>query len=336
MALAGRDFLSLGDFTTEEIRTLIRNARRAKAGSPLPTCSGTTLVAIFFNPSLRTRLSFQLAMERLGGSAIVVNAGSDLWALEFGEGVVMDGSAGEHIREAGRVLDRYADVIAVRAFPTFTSWEEDRHDRVVRGFAREAAVPVINMESSLFHPCQGLADAMTVSERLQNPRGRPFLLSWTWHPKALPLAVTHSALLAASHLGMAVTVACPPGYEPDAGILSTAESLAAENGGSLAIAHDQMTAAQGAAVVYAKSWASPVCWGDQEAETAKRKDLRSWQITGELMAATDEAFFMHCLPVRRNVVVADDVLDGPRSGVYDQAENRMWAQMAVLSALLAA
>ena len=130
---------------------------------------------------------------------------------------------------------------------------------------------------------------------------------------------------------MAVTVACPPGYEPDPDVLTTAASVATARGGSVQIAHDQRQAVAGAAVVYAKSWASRTCWGDAEAEAARRKDLRSWQITGELMAATDDAFFMHCLPVRRNVVVSDAVLDGPRCAVYDQAENRVWGQMAVLS-----
>ena len=334
MQLTGRDFLSLGDFTSTEIKGLIKAARAMKRGETVTSLTGKTLVAVFFNPSLRTRLSFQIAMERLGGRAIIVNASSDLWAIEFEDGVVMDGRTGEHVKEAARVLERYADAIAVRAFPAFSSWEEDRRDRVLGSFAREATCPVINMESSLFHPCQGLADAMTMDERLEETRGRPLLVTWTWHPKALPLAVTHSALQAAAHLGMAVRLACPPGYEPDTEVVDTVRRFAGANGGSLDILHDQREAAAGAAVVYAKSWASRECWGDAEAEMQKRAGYRSWQVTEELMAQTDGAFFMHCLPVRRNVVVADAVLDGPRCAVYDEAENRMWGQMAVLNALL--
>jgi N-acetylornithine carbamoyltransferase len=336
MNLTGRDFLSLGDFSSAEIAALIERARAAKRGTALPSLAGKTLVAIFFNPSLRTRVSFQLAMERLGGSAIVLNAGgADTWAIEFRDGVVMDGNTTEHVKEASRVLERYADAIAVRAFPQFTSWDEDRRDIVLRRFAEEASVPVINMESSLFHPCQGLADAMTVCEELGSPAGRTFLLTWAWHPKQLPLAVTHSALHAVAHLGMKITLACPPDYEPDAAILAQAESIARANGGSVEIMHDQKRAAAGADVVYAKSWGCRACWGDPAAEAAKRKDLRGWQVTDEIMAATNDAFFLHCLPVRRNVVVADSVLDGPRCRVYDEAENRLWAQMAVLSALMA-
>ena len=334
MHLAGRDFLSLGDFSTPEIRGLLQNARDAKGGA-LPALAGKTLVAVFFNPSLRTRVSFQLAMERLGGRAIILNAGSDVWAIEFRDGAVMDGSTTEHVKEACRVLDRYADAIAVRAFPTMQSWEEDRLDTVIRRFAEESRVPVIDMESSLHHPCQGLADAMTVLEELGEPRGRTFLLTWAWHPKPLPLAVPHSALHAAAHLGMAIVLACPPDYEPDPEIVAQAEAIARGNGGSLEIVHDQMAGAAGAHVVYAKSWASRSCWGDAAAEAAKRKDLRGWQVTDAVMAATHDAFFLHCLPVRRNVVVADSVLDGPRCRVYDQAENRAWAQMAILSAILA-
>jgi N-acetylornithine carbamoyltransferase len=335
MQLRGRDFISLGEFTSGEIGDLIALARRAKAGETVPRLDGKTLVAVFFNPSLRTRLSFQVAMERLGGSAIVVNAGSDLWAIEFEDGAVMDGAAGEHVKEAARVLERYADAVAVRAFPAFDSWDEDRKDRVVRGFAREASCPVINMESSLFHPCQGLADALTVAERLERPQGRRFALTWAWHPKPLPLAVSHSALLGASHLGMEIRLACPPGYEPDGEVLDRATALAKANGGSLAIFNDQARAVEDADAVYAKSWASLACWGDKDAEAERRRGLKSWQVTEDLMARTAGAFFMHCLPVRRNVVVADAVLDGAQCAVYDQAENRLWAQVAVLSALLA-
>ena len=169
---------------------------------------------------------------------------------------------------------------------------------------------------------------------LQNPKGRKFLLTWTWHPKALPLAVTHSALFAAAHLGMNITLACPPGYEPDPEISQSVTSLATSNGGALEISHDQEKAARGVSVVYAKSWASIETWGDEAAERKKREEFRNWRVTGSLMDLTDDAFFMHCLPVRRNVVVDDEVLDGPRCAAYEEAENRIWAQMAVLSSIL--
>ena len=334
MSFANRDFLGLADYATAEIRFLIARALEAKRKKPLPSLAGKTLAAIFFNPSLRTRLSFQIAMDRLGGRSILVNAGSELWAIEYRDRIVMDGDTTEHVKEAARVLDRYVDALAIRAFPPFKTWEEDRKDTVIQAFAHEAKVPVINMESALEHPCQGLADAVTVVERLGETKARPFCLSWAWHPKALPLAVPHSALLAAAHLGMEVRLACPPGYEPDPGILGKVRALADDNGGSFATYHDQAEAVAGAEVVYAKSWASIECWGNAEAEKLKRKDLRAWQVTGNLMATTKNACFMHCLPVRRNVVVADEVLDGPACAVYDEAENRIWAQMAVLSAVL--
>ncbi len=334
MAFVHRDFLGLADYASDEIRFLIGRALDAKRGKRLPSLAGKTLAAIFFNPSLRTRLSFQIAMDRLGGRAILVNAGSDLWALEFDEGAVMDGATSEHVKEAARVLDRYVDALAIRAFPMFRSWDQDRGDTVIRSFAREARVPVINMESAMEHPCQGLADAVTITERLGTTTARPFCLTWAWHPKALPLAVPHSALLAAAHLGMEVRLACPPGYEPDSETLAKVKELAVGGGGGLEIFHDQAAAIKGAQVVYAKSWASIARWGDAEAEKAARKELRGWQVTGRAMETTAEGFFMHCLHVRRNVVVADEVLDGPACAVYDEAENRIWAQMAVLSAVV--
>ncbi|HAK95602.1 MAG TPA: N-acetylornithine carbamoyltransferase [Planctomycetes bacterium] len=334
MSFANRDFLGLADYAPDEVRFLIGRALDAKRGKRLPSLAGKTLAAIFFNPSLRTRLSFQIAMDRLGGRAILVNAGSEVWAIEYGDGAVMDGDTSEHVKEAARVLDRYVDALAIRAFPQFKSWDRDREDVVIRSFAREAKVPVINMESAIEHPCQGLADAVTIAERLGETKGRPFCLTWAWHPKALPLAVPHSALLAAAHLGMEVRLACPPGYEPDPDVLGKVKTLAADSGGGFQTFHDQAKAIKGARVVYAKSWASIARWGDAEAEKAARKDLRAWQVTGKSMRTTADGFFMHCLPVRRNVVVADEVLDGPACAVYDEAENRIWAQMAVLSAVV--
>ncbi len=334
MSFANRDFLGLADYAPDEVRFLIGRALDAKRGKRLQSLAGKMLAAIFFNPSLRTRLSFQIAMDRLGGRSILVNAGSELWAIEYGDGAVMDGDTSEHVKEAARVLDRYVDALAIRAFPQFKSWDHDREDTVIRSFAREAKAPVINMESAIEHPCQGLADAVTIVERLGETKARPFCLSWAWHPKALPLAVPHSALLAAAHLGMEVRLACPPGYEPDPEVLGKVKALAADGGGGFETYHDQAKAIKGAQVVYAKSWASIAHWGDAEAEKAARKDLRAWQVTGKAMRTTAKGFFMHCLPVRRNVVVADEVLDGPACAVYDEAENRIWAQMAVLSAVL--
>lgn len=331
MTCMGKDFLSLKDFSSQAIRNMIQRALAAKRGDPLPSLKGKALVALFFNPSLRTRISFQRAMQRLGGEVIIINVGQDLWAIEFEDGTVMDGGTSEHIKEAARVLTRYADCLAVRAFPKFQSWDDDRQDRVVQGFARESDVPVVNMESARFHPCQGLADALTIQERIPEPSGKPIMITWAWHPKPLPLSVTHSALLASAHLGMRIRLACPPGYDPDPEVLEFTRSCATSNGGGLDIFHDQQAAAEGAQVVLAKSWTSPANWSDGDAELQNRKAHAGWQVNPSLMARTDGAFFMHCLPVRRNVVVTDAVLDGDGCAVYDEAENRMWAQMAVLS-----
>lgn len=318
---------------------LLEQAHALKATAFDRRLEGRTLGLVFFNPSLRTRTSFEVAMQRHGGASVVVQPGATSWALETEPGVVMDGTGVEHITEAAGVLGRYAHALGVRAFPNASSWDEARRDAVLRGFAAHAGVPVINLESARRHPCQGLADALTMQERFGGAvRGRRFVLSWTWHPKPLPTAVPVSAAIAAARLGMDVTLAHPEGYELDPDDMLAIEAVATRGGGSVHTSHDLDAAADGADVIYAKSWGSLRHFGDPEAEQALRAPLRDWRITAQHMAATRDGrgIFMHCLPVRRNVVVDDAVLDGPQSAVLDQAENRLHAQRALLLSLLGA
>jgi N-acetylornithine carbamoyltransferase len=294
-------------------------------------------VAVFFDPSLRTRTSFEVAMSRHGGHMVVLEPGRGSWLIETRPGVVMDGTAAEHLIEAARVLGRYGDLLAVRAFPKAATWTEARRDAVIRGFAAHSGVPVINLESARRHPCQGLADALTLRERLgPDAGGRKFVLAWAWHPKALPTAVPVSAALAAARLGMDVVVARPDGFDLDPDDLAAIGAVAARTGGSLSVTDELDAAVAGADAVYAKSWGSLDLFGRPQEEAELRLPFRHWRIDEQRMAATRDSagIFLHCLPVRRNVVVTDGVLDGSQSVVVDQAENRLWAQQALLERLL--
>jgi len=336
--MTARDFLDTTDLSPTEFAQILDLAAQLKSGSLRAehALRGRVLAMIFMDPSLRTRTSFEVAMVRHGGHAVVLEPGRSSWALETRRGVVMDGTSVEHIAEAARVLGRYADAVALRAFPKGTSWDEERHDRTLRDFAHYCEKPLINLESTRRHPCQGLADALLLRERLGSTQGRRFTLTWGPHPKALPTAVPASAALAAAQLGMQVTIAHPPGFDLDPEDVSAISQAAQAAGGSLQISHDQGDALRGAEAVYVKSWGAVRCFGRPEEEAALRAPHRAWKFSSALLnGAAPSAFVMHCLPVRRNVEIDEDVLDGPQAAVIDQAENRLHVQRALLLRLLA-
>lgn len=334
MTLAGRHFLSTGDFTRPEVESLLDLAIAIKSGKARPRLTGKVLAMVFLNPSLRTRVSFQLAMTQLGGTAIALNAGSDSWRLELGEGTVMDGDTQEHVKDAARVLGRYADVLAVRAFATGKDWDVDRRDLVLQAFARHSGVPVVNMESSLHHPCQAMADVLTMRERWRRLGARRLLVTWAWHPRALPMAVPHSICLLAAQMGMDLVIARPAGFDLSSDVMKAIRAHAKAAGGRVTVTSDRDGAYEGAHAVYAKAWGSLRHYGDPTAERAAKGDLRGWLVDERRMAGTADAVFLHCLPVRRNVEVTDAVLDGPRSEVYREAENRLHVQKAILASIL--
>jgi N-acetylornithine carbamoyltransferase len=336
LAEPGRHFTTTDDISDTELELLLELADRLKQRPLQPLLAGKVLGMVFFNPSLRTRASFEAGMFQLGGHAIHLGVGQGVWQLEHRDGVVMNGGASEHLREAVPVLARYCDMLAVRCFPSGSQWSEERTDPVLSGFTRHSTVPVINLESSLYHPCQALADLMTMREKFPRLSGKRFSLVWCNHPKALPTAVPNSAALIASRAGMQLSITHPPGYELDSAVIDQVRANCARSGGSLTISNSFADAFQDTHVVYAKSWGSLGAFGDNAKEMEMREPFRDWMVTERRMATTANGIFMHCLPVRRNVVVADEVLDGPRSVVIDQAENRLHAQKALLVALAGA
>ena len=335
--MSKRDFLAVEDWSYDEVEALLALAARVKRGEVVGGLERKVLAMVFLDPSLRTRTSFETGMFLHGGHAVVLEPGKGSWALETEDGVVMDRDTVEYVTEAARVLGRYADALAVRSFPRGADWATAREDAVLRQFARHSEKPVINLESSRRHPCQELADAFTLREKLGETRGKKFVLTWAWHPKALPTAVPVSAALAAARMGMDITIAAPEGCDLDPEDVARIRSLArAAGGGAMTVVRDQAAAIAGADAVYAKSWGPVSLFGQPEAQRAWFDRSRSWRLTAEQMRTTrgGKGIAMHCLPVRRNVAIADEVLDGPRSLVQRQAWNRLTAQMAILYRLL--
>ncbi len=308
MRLHGRDYISVDDLTPDEFWGLIEFARhlkaRAAAGDRPPLLAGKTLAMVFEKPSLRTRVSFEVGMFQLGGAAIYLGPQD----IQLG--------VRESIPDAARNLERMADGIMARTFAHAT----------VTGLADGARCPVVNGLSDLEHPCQALGDLLTVAERF--PRLTEVRLTWIGDGNN----VCHSLLLGTAKLGMAMTVAAPPGHAPREAVVSRARAIAATTGGSIALLTDPAEGVAGADVVYTDVWASM----GQEAEREERAKLfRPYQVDGALLArAKPTAVVMHCLPAHRGEEITDDVLDGPQSIVYDQAENRLHAQKALLAMLM--
>ncbi len=338
-------FYNTADASPTEIDRLLTRAIEIKEHGAPNVLSRRELMLIFLNPSLRTRVSFETGMRALDGNVSTLDMEKDAaYAFEYEEGVKMDGAKSEHVREAASVLSRYCNAIAIRASELITadvesknstSWSRLKQDQLFQRFMEYGNVPIINMESNLYHPCQGLGDALTMKERFEEPSDQKYVLTWAYHPKALPVATPHSQALSACDLGMEVTVTHPPGWELDQGVIEKMHHRAEETGAELSFHHDQTEAVAEADVVCAKSWAALEHFGNWSEEHQRRKQYEDWIVDRELMRQSDNAYFMHCLPVRRNVVVTDEVLDSSRSIVYDQAENRKWAQMAMLEHLLA-
>jgi N-acetylornithine carbamoyltransferase len=330
-----RHFLTTQDFTRPELDELLAQAARYKRDKLGRDLAGRAVALLFFNPSMRTRSSFEIGAWQLGGHAVVLAPGKDAWGIEFEPRKVMDGEAEEHVAEVARVLSRYCDLIGVRAFPKFVDWAVDREDLVIKAFARHATVPVINLET-ITHPCQELAHAMAMRERLGELRGRKYVLTWTYHPKALNTAVANSALLIATRMGMDVTLLCPtPEYVLDPRYMDAGRSNAAENGGSLRVSHDIAEAYGDAEVVYAKSWGALPYFGRWEAEKPIREQHRHFMVDEAKMALTRDGIFSHCLPLRRNIKATDGVMDAPYCFAIDEAENRLHVQKAIMVKLLA-
>lgn len=275
-----------------------------------------TALLVFFNNSLRTRLSTQKAAMNLGMNVMVLDVNQGAWKLETERGVVMDGEKSEHLLEAIPVMGCYADVIGVRSFARFQSREDDYNEVILNQFIQYSGKPVFSMEAATRHPLQTLADILTIEEHKTKARPK-VVMTWAPHPKALPQAVPNSFAEGLDMTGYDFVIANPEGYD-----------LAPEFTRGIKVTHNQDEALEGADFVYAKNWASYEQYGQ-----VLSKDM-GWTVTSEKMALTDNAFFLHCLPVRRNMIVTDDVIESPRSLVIPEAANRVVAAQTILKMML--
>ena len=311
-----RHFTSVND--TENIRNLVAKAISLKKDPFADKNLGKnkTLGLIFMNPSLRTRLSTQRAGQNLGLDVMVMNFTGEGWALETGQGIVMDGDKPEHIKEAAAVIGQYCDIIGLRSFPGLVDRDYDYREELLQYFIDFAGKPVISLESATRHPLQSLADMMTIEENKRT--GRPkVVLTWAPHPKALPQSVPNSFVEWAVKMNYDLTIAHPPGYDLDERFT-----------GGVKPVNDQQEAFEGAEFIYVKNWSSYNEYGKILTRDG------DWMVSLEKLKNTNQARVMHCLPVRRNVVIADDVLDSKVSLVIEEAGNRTWAAQAVIREIL--
>ena len=327
-------FLDLADLQRDEVTALLDLSRRLQEHPEPQALAGKILGLLFFNPSLRTLASMQAGMARLGGNSFVITPGQGTWQLETRLGVEMSGAAAEHVREGIPVLASYCDALGIRAFADGKDLRSDLAEKTCSSMASLVDKPLVNLESAITHPCQALADWKTMDD-LGVPRKGRFVLSWVYHPRALPLAVPAAALHMAAFRGMEVVVLRPDGFALPPEIMAKAQRAAAVSGGSVCETADRADALEGAHIVYAKEWGSPAHYGDADADARLRKNLTGWCVRNDWFDRTaTDCRLMHCLPVRRNTAVADEILDGPRSAVQQEAHNRLVVQMAVLYKLL--
>jgi len=327
-------FVDLADLPRDEVVALLALARRLQQHPEPQALAGKILGLLFFNPSLRTLASMQAGMARLGGNSFVITPGQGTWQLETRLGAVMSGAAAEHVREGIPVLASYCDALGIRAFADGKNLQNDLAETSFNALMELVDKPFINLESATNHPCQALADWKTMDDLDVSPRAK-FVLSWVYHPRALPLAVPAAALHMAALRGMEVVVHRPEGFALPGAIMDKARHAAALSGGSVRETADRTDALEGAHIIYAKEWGATSCYGDAEGDLRLRSSLTDWCVTDDWFVKTATSCrLMHCLPVRRNTAVADEVLDGPRSIVLREAHNRLPVQMAVLYRLL--
>lgn len=313
-----KQFTSVNDVAN--VSELVQNALECKKHPYDSKALGKnkTLGVIFLNPSLRTRLSTQKAAQNLGMNVLMMNFSNEGWGLETGEGVIMESGAGEHIKEAAAVIAQYCDIIGIRSFPGLEDRELDYSEHILNKFIQYAKKPIISLESATRHPLQSLADLITITELREKSGKKPkVVLTWAPHPKRLPQAVPNSFAEWMNAADVDFVITHPKGYE-----------LAPEFAGKAPVIYDQDEALKDADFVYAKNWSSYTNYGEILCQD------KSWMITEAKMALTNNGKFMHCLPVRRNVIVEDAVIDGPNSVVINQAENRVYSCQAVLKEIL--
>jgi len=329
-----KNFITTQNWSRSELQDIVDFAIELKNKPHQPLLKNKSIAMLFFNPSLRTKTSFEVGINELSGTAIILQPGKDAWPIEFEENIVMDGNAEEHVKEVAQVLSSYCDCIAIRAFPQFMDWDYDRTDSVINSFAKYASVPVVNMET-IEHPCQELAHILTLQEHYGDLQGKDYLLTWTYHPKPLNTAVANSSLMIASKFGMNVKLLCPSeDYHLDDRYLIAAKKNCESEGTSFEVSYDIDSAYSNVDIVYAKSWGSLQHYGKPDDQMASNNKYKHFIVDESKMSLTDNAVFSHCLPLRRNVKATDGVMDAEYCIAVQEAANRKHVQKSMLSKIL--
>ena len=329
-----KHFLSTSDWTKSELQEILDFATTLKNDPFQPLLKNKSIAMLFFNPSSRTRTSFEVGINELSGTAIILQPGKDAWPIEFEDNIVMDGSAEEHVKEVAKVLASYCDCIAIRAFPLFKDWQRDKTDLVINSFAKYSSVPVVNMET-IEHPCQELAHILTLQEHFGDLKGKNYLLTWTYHPKPLNTAVANSSLMIASKFGMNVTMLCPSKeYYLDEKYIQAAKDNCKKEGSEFNISHNIEKAYSEKDIVYAKSWGCLSSYGQPEIQMASNNTHKNFIVDSHKMSLTKSGVFSHCLPLRRNVKATDDVMDSDYCLAIKEAANRKHVQKSLLTKIL--
>ena len=329
-----KNFITTQAWSRSELQDILDFASELKANPFQPLLQNKSVAMLFFNPSLRTKTSFEIGISELSGTAVILQPGKDAWPIEFKENIVMDGQSEEHVKEVAQVLSSYCDCIAIRAFPQFKNWSEDRTDHVINSFAKYSSVPVVNMET-IEHPCQELAHILTLQEHYGDLKGKDYLLTWTYHPKPLNTAIANSSLLIASKFGMNVKLLCPSeDYLLDERYMNAASENCLKEDTSFSVTYDIEAAYTGADIVYAKSWGSLVHYGNLDAELDSRSGFKHFIVDEKKMSLTNNAVFSHCLPLRRNIKATDGVMDSDYCLAVKEAANRKHTQKSMLTKIL--
>ena len=329
-----KNFITTQNWSRSELQDIIDFAIELKNKPFQPLLENKSVAMLFFNPSLRTKTSFEVGISELSGTAVILQPGKDAWPIEFEENIVMDGEAEEHVKEVAQVLSSYCDCIAIRAFPKFIDWDQDRTDSIINSFAKYSSVPVVNMET-IEHPCQELAHILTMQEHFGDLQGKNYLLTWTYHPKPLNTAVANSSLLIASKFGMNIKLLCPSDdYHLDDRYISAAKDNCSKENMDFEISYDIESAYSNVDIVYAKSWGSLSYYGKPDEQEAINSRYKHFIVDEPKMSLTNKAVFSHCLPLRRNVKATDEVMDADYCLAVHEAENRKHVQKSMLTRIL--
>lgn len=329
-----KNFITTQNWSRSELQDIINFSIELKNNPYQPLLKNKSVALLFLNPSMRTKTSFEIGISELSGAAVLLQPGKDAWSIEFEENIVMDGETEEHVKEVAQVLSSYCDCIAIRAFPKFINWNQERGDSVINSFAKYSSVPVVNMET-IEHPCQELAHILTLQEYFGDLQGKNYLLTWTYHPKPLNTAVANSSLLIASKFGMNVKLLCPSEeYHLDDRYINAAKENCSLENTDFEISYDIQSAYSNADIVYAKSWGSLSYYGKPDEQASLNCKYKHFIVDELKMSLTNNAVFSHCLPLRRNVKATDEVMDADYCLAVNEAANRKHVQKSMLTKIL--